>query len=95
MECLLEELRRFDALRDGDAGNDVVAEGALDSISPTYADKEVFDRLSSTLTDALRKCGVDRLYQHQTEAILKAWMEKMSFYRHPRPAENLLLFKCR
>lgn len=26
MECLLEELRRFDALRDGDAGNDVVAD---------------------------------------------------------------------
>ena len=46
MKCLLEELRKFDALRDGDTGNDCVAEGTLAAISPTYADGEVFDRLS-------------------------------------------------
>ena len=73
MECLLEELRRFDALRDGDAGNDVVAERALDAISPTYADKKVLDRLPSTLTDALilselgdlRQCWGTRTQSHR------------------------------
>ena len=93
MECLLEELRRFDALRDGDAGNDVVAERALDAISPTYADKKVFDRLSSALTDALHKRGVDRLYQHQAEAILKALGGKNVVLQAPTASGKSLAFQ--
>ena len=71
MERFLDELRKFDALRDGDTG-DVVAMETLSAISPTYADGQVFDRLSPKLADALHKRGIDRLYQHQAEAILKA-----------------------
>ena len=71
MERLLDELRKFDALRDGDAG-DVVATATLSAITPTYAGGHVFDLLSPKLVAALRKRGIDRLYQHQAEAILKA-----------------------
>lgn len=72
MGCLQDELRKFDALRDGDVGNDIVVEATLGAISPTHADGTVFDCLSPKLAEALRKHGVDRLYQHQAEAVLKA-----------------------
>ncbi len=72
MGCLQDELRKFDALRDGDAGNDIVVEATLGAIPPTYADGRVFDHLSPKLADALRKRDMDRFYQHQAEAVLKA-----------------------
>ena len=93
MKCLLEELRRFDALRDGDTGNDCVAEGTLAAISPTYAGREVFNRLSSTLADALRKRGIDRLYQHQAEAILKALDGKNVVLQAPTASGKSLAFQ--
>ncbi len=72
MERLLAELREFDALRDGEAGNDIVTEATLDAIPPIYASEEAFDRLTPGLVDALHERGIDHLYQHQAEAILKA-----------------------
>ena len=72
MEHLLAKLREFDALRDGEVGNDRVDKAILKAISPTYADEKAFDRLSPRLVDALHESGIDHLYQHQAEAILKA-----------------------
>lgn len=71
MERLLDELRRFDALRDG-PGGDVVAQATLDAIAPSYADESVFDRLSPAVARALRQRGINRVYEHQGEAIRKA-----------------------
>ena len=72
MQRFLDELRRFDALRDGEAGNDIVSQATLGAIAPTYADSTVFDSLSPTLATALHGRNVHRLYQHQAEAISQA-----------------------
>ena len=72
MNELLDVLREFDALRDGDAGNDVVHQRSLSAIAPTYADVSVFDGLAPPTAEALRRCGIDRLYQHQADAISHA-----------------------
>ena len=72
MTALLDVLRDFDALRDGDSGNDIVSKESLSAISPTYADSSVLDLLSPALASALRMRGIDRFYQHQADAIVKA-----------------------
>ena len=72
MNDLLDVLRKFDALRDGDAGDDVVHQRSLTAIAPTYADTSVLDGLAPRIADALRHLGVDRLYQHQADAITHA-----------------------
>ena len=72
MDKLLEVLREFDALRDGGAGKDVVHRRSLPAVAPAYADSRVFDSLTPRIAQALRRCGVDRLYQHQAEAIEQA-----------------------
>ncbi len=94
MERLLDELRKFDALRprDGETG-DTVATATLDAISPTYAGGQVFDRLSPTLVDALRERGIDRLYQHQAEAILKALDGKNVVLQAPTASGKSLAFQ--
>lgn len=69
MNELLDVLRKFDALRDGDAGNDVVRQSSLPAVEPTYAGVSIFDGLDPEVTEALRRCGVARLYQHQADAI--------------------------
>ena len=72
MDGLVDQLRQYGALRDGDLGSDVVSKASLDAIAPTYADSTAFDRLSSPLVTALQRSGVDRLFQHQADAILTA-----------------------
>ena len=65
---LLEALRKFDALRDGDQLDTAVQ----DKIAPAYADDSVFQRIDPQIAGALRNSGVTRLYAHQGEAIGKA-----------------------
>ena len=72
MQRFLDELRRFDALRDGEAGNDIVSQATLGAIAPTYADSTVLDSLSPVLATALHGRNVHQLYQHQAEAIRQA-----------------------
>ena len=72
MDGLLDELRRFGALRDEGSSGDVVSNAILSAIAPTYADSTVFGLLSPTLVTALRGVGVERLFQHQADAITKA-----------------------
>ncbi len=45
MDDLLDELRRFDTLRDGELGGDIVSQASLNAIAPTYADTAVFDSI--------------------------------------------------
>ena len=72
MDDLLNALRTFDALRDGDAGGDLVNRCSLDSIAPTYAKDSVIEGLGLELSAALEKRGVARLYQHESDAIAHA-----------------------
>ena len=69
---LLDALREFDALRDGDAGRDVVHSESLPAIEPTYATAAAFDGLTDAIGEGLRRSGIDRLYQHQASAIAQA-----------------------
>ncbi len=41
MAELLDALRHFDALRDGELGGDIVSQASLDAVAPTYADTTV------------------------------------------------------
>ncbi len=93
MDSLLNALREFDALRDGDTGGDTVAQAAIDAIPPTYADDEVFRRLSTKLTAVLKKRSIDRLYQHQAEAILKALNGKNVVLQAPTASGKSLAFQ--
>ena len=72
MDGLLDELRRFGALRDEESAGDIVSQATLNAIAPTYADSTVFGLLSPKLVTALRGVGVERLFQHQADAIVKA-----------------------
>ena len=72
LDDLLDELRNIGALRDEMSPGDFLSEATLDAIAPTYADSTAFDQLSSPLVTALRRSGVDRLFQHQADAILEA-----------------------
>ena len=92
MERLLDDLRTFDALRDV-SGNDEVAAATIKAIAPTYADGHVFDRLSQKLVFALRKRGINHLYQHQAEAILKALDGKNIVLQAPTASGKSLAFQ--
>ena len=65
---LLENLREFDAYRDEDS----IKTGILPSIEPSYADETVFGRINPHLKKALHEAGITKLYEHQSQAILKA-----------------------
>lgn len=69
---LLATLRRFDALRDGEAGKDAVHQRSLPAVAPTYAEASFFDGLAPVTVEALRRSGIDRMYRHQTAAIQHA-----------------------
>ena len=72
MAELLDALRNFDALRDGELGGDIVSQASLNAVAPTYADTAVFNSLSPALATALRGREIERLYQHQADSITKA-----------------------
>ena len=72
MDGLLDELRRFGALRDEESARDHMSHATLNAIAPTYSDPTVFDLLSPALAAALTGLGIERLFQHQAEAIIKA-----------------------
>ena len=54
MDGLLDELRRFGALRDEESARDHMSEATLDAIAPTYSDPTVFELLSPALAAALK-----------------------------------------
>lgn len=68
MSVLIQRLRDFDALREGDE----VAQDTLGRVEPLYGDDSVFRQIDPKLARALREQGITRLYEHQTEAISAA-----------------------
>jgi len=68
MEHLLQELRKFDALRNGDE----IAYEVVEARSPANANGSVLNSLSSSLIHALSKRGIRQLYQHQADAVQSA-----------------------
>lgn len=90
---MLDVLRKFDALRDGDAGGDVIHQRSLNAIAPTYADASVFDVLAPGVAEALSRRGVDRLYQHQADAIAHASQGANVVLQAPTASGKTLAFQ--
>ncbi len=93
MDGLLDELRRFGALRDEESAGDIVSQATLNAITPTYADSTVFGLLSPTLVTALRGFGIDRLFQHQADAIVKAVSGSNVVLQAPTASGKTLAFQ--
>ena len=72
MDLLLDQLRRFDAIRIGTAGDDQLLTETVDRIPPTEAEADFLDTLDPAVAQRLRDRGITRLYQHQADAIAKA-----------------------
>ena len=93
MGDLLNALRKFDALRDGDAGGDLVKRRVLESIAPAYAEDSVIPSLGNRLRTALGKRGINRLYQHQSEAIAQALQGANVVLQAPTASGKTLAFQ--
>lgn len=72
MTELLQALREFDALRDGEAGNDRIDERQLDKVSPTFTDNVEIDGLDPSVLKALGCADITRFHIHQADAIRAA-----------------------
>ena len=96
MDDLLEALRRFDALRDGETGGDVVSRRVLASIAPEYAPGDPGDPgegLGKRLGAALAKRGIKRLYQHQADAVAQALAGRHVVLQAPTASGKTLAFQ--
>lgn len=93
MKGLLDELRKFDALLDGEMGGDVVTHASRCSIAPTYANSTGLGLLSSKLNSALRGLGIQRLFQHQADAIAKAVSGNNVVLQAPTASGKTLAFQ--
>ena len=68
MDGLTKALYEFDALRK----DDQISQDIVDRVEPTFADISAFQQINPRIVKALRKQGVQSLYEHQGEAISKA-----------------------
>lgn len=93
MDDLLRALRRFDALRDGEAGGDVVAQRVLESIAPEWAPGDPGEGLGEPLRSALAKRGIKRLYQHQADAVSNALAGNNVVLQAPTASGKTLAFQ--
>ena len=93
MDDLLEALRRFDALRDGETGGDVVSRRVLASIAPEYAPGDPGEGLGERLGAALAKRGIKRLYQHQADAVAQALAGRHVVLQAPTASGKTLAFQ--
>lgn len=94
MDDLLDALRDFGALRDGDLGGDVVRQRSLPAIEPAYADVSTNDsRVPGMLRDAVRSCGIERLYQHQADALEHALAGSNVVLQAPTASGKTLAFQ--
>ncbi len=65
MENVIELLKRYDALRDGDE----IKSGTVDRLEPQYATNETFKKFDPRLAKRLVENGISKLYGHQSDAI--------------------------
>ena len=93
VDPLLDQLRRFDALRDGERGGDEVLTETVDSVAPVYADDSVFKTLTPRIAELLRDGGVTRLYRHQADAIAKAMAGANVVLQAPTASGKTLAFQ--
>ncbi len=93
MSDFLEALRTFDALRDGEAGEDRVKRRVLDAIPPEYAKDQITGCLWDRLRVALKKRGIESLYQHQVEAIARALEGQNVVLQAPTASGKTLAFQ--
>ena len=93
MDDLLNALRRFDALRDGEAGGDVVYRRVLESIAPEYASGDAGEGLGEPLRSALAKRGITRLYRHQADAVAQALAGRNVVLQAPTASGKTLAFQ--
>ena len=93
MDDLLRALRRFDALRDGEAGGDAVNRRVLESIAPEYAPGDSGEGLGEALRNALAKRGITRLYRHQAEAVAQAFAGRNVVLQAPTASGKTLAFQ--
>ena len=92
MDTLLRELRRSDALRDGDAGGDELLVETVERIPPVYADDRVFESLSPEIGERLSSRDIS-LYQHQADAISKAMSGANVVLQAPTASGKTLAFQ--
>ena len=93
MDDILEALRKFDALRDGESGGDIVRRQTLPAIPPTYADNPIIDGLSSRMRKALIRNEINCLYQHQADAIAKSLEGSNVVLQAPTASGKTLAFQ--
>ena len=93
MDDLLEALRRFDALTDGETGGDVVSRRVLASVAPEYAPGDPGEGLGNRLGAALAKRGIKRLYQHQADAVAQALAGRHVVLQAPTASGKTLAFQ--
>ena len=82
-----EKLIEFDALR----GNDEIKIETVERITPQYADQWP-TQLDSSVRGAIRSAGIDRLYQHQAEAIDRSLSDADVVLESPTASGKTLTF---
>ena len=93
MDDLLKALREFDALRDGQMGDDVVSRRVLGSIAPEYAPGDPGEGLGQRLKAALAELGITRLYRHQADAVAQALAGSNIVLQAPTAGGKTLAFQ--
>lgn len=92
MHDLLQTLRKFDALRDGEAGGDIFSRRVLASIAPDYAHNDPLASIGERLRAALLARNINRLYHHQANAIAAALDGKNVVLQAPTASGKTLAF---
>lgn len=96
MEELLEQLRKFDALRDvpikEDGRCDQVVTRLVRGQPPSFAPAECLERFPAPVRRALAALGIDRLYEHQAEAVERIWAGEDVVIEAPTASGKTLCF---
>ncbi|MFN4241944.1 MAG: DEAD/DEAH box helicase [Tepidisphaerales bacterium] len=69
LDDVLNDLRKFDALRDVNGGQDFVATRELPSTPPTFGTEDFISELPRPVGAALKQLGISKLYTHQEQAV--------------------------
>lgn len=93
MSDLLKALRTFDALRDGEAGGDVVNHQVLEPIAPVFGKDGAIENLGNKLRTALDTVGIEHLYQHQSDSVVEALKGENVVLQAPTASGKTLAFQ--
>ena len=93
MDPLLDQLRRFDAIRTGTAGDDQLLAETVERVPPAADPSGIVDTLHPPIADRLREQGITSLYQHQAEAIARARRGEHVVLQAPTASGKTLAFQ--